>query len=184
MIHQGNIIMENPYKIPESELSDPKNEIIEIKEVTFRRRMLLPLWVKFFIWFFMIWGGIVFLLVGVGLIMGNYIQLSLYGIECDDIFTFSGIIISALYLIKFITAIGLWLEKNWAVELSIVDAILGILVCVISTIITFAGATKYSGAGVSIFIFRFEIIVLFLYLMKMVKVRERWNELEVLDERS
>lgn len=95
-----------------------------------RRRSLLPVWIKVFIWFFIITGA--FALVGiVAAIFGLNFQLALFGLESNDPLSIIGLIVSFLFILKGFAALSLWTEQDWAIQLALVDAIIGILVCCI-----------------------------------------------------
>ncbi len=83
----------------------------ETKENFTRRRNLLPLWIKIFLWFFLIGGlfAAVFLIIGPFL---NKIDLSLYGITATHSYTLPGIITTLLLIYKGIVAYGLWFERK------------------------------------------------------------------------
>jgi uncharacterized membrane protein (DUF2068 family) len=67
-------------------------------------------------------------------LFGYEMELSIYGLETNQALSFTGIIIMALFMIKGVTAFGLWFEKAWAVNLAIADGIIGVIVCVITMI--------------------------------------------------
>jgi len=95
------------------------------------RRDLLPMWIKVFVWIFLIFGA----LVPVALILGvagvNF-SLSLYGLETIDSLSLIGVSIMCLFIFKGIVAFGLWTEKEWAVSLAIADASIGIILCILA----------------------------------------------------
>jgi hypothetical protein len=93
-----------------------------------RRRQLLPWWIKVFIWIFLVFGSI----VPIGLIaavFGYNFQIALYGLETNQPLSIIGLLLCVLFLLKGAVAYGLWTEKDWAVKLGIVDAIIGIAIC-------------------------------------------------------
>lgn len=135
-----------------------------------RRRDLLPLWIKIFLWLFLIAGGLCvsFLILGVFSIK---IDLSLYGIDAHHPYTVPGLIISFLFIYKAIVAFGLWFEETWAPLAAIIDAIIGIAVCILMMILAFAFPDNLS------FTLRLELIPLYFYLVKMYKIKKIWEKL-------
>lgn len=134
-----------------------------------RRRALLPWWIKFFVWIFIILGSI----VPFGLVYGLLnlpFQISLYGLTAYQPFSTLGLGLAALLILKGITAYGLWFEQAWATDLAIIDAVLGITICLIIMFNTFLNAQsgQYS--------FKLELILLIPYLIKMLKIRQKWKK--------
>jgi len=136
-----------------------------------RRRDLLPIWIKIFLWIFMIAGCI----VPIGLvfsILGISFSLSLYGLETNDGFSITGIVIMTLFAIKGAVSISLWTEKGWAISLALFDAILGIAVCVfVMLILPFLNDT-----GPRLMI-RLELIAIIPYLIKMKAIKDEWERI-------
>ena len=74
-----------------------------------RRRDLLPMWIKVFIWIFLIFGAI--MPIGILFALLNFqFQLSLYGIETNYPRSTEGIFLMTLFAYKFLVAYGLWLS--------------------------------------------------------------------------
>jgi hypothetical protein len=134
------------------------------------RRKLLPVWIKIFCWIFMIIG-----VIAIGcLILGAFrktADLSLYGFETNQPLTPIGIFIIALMAFKGFTAYTLWFEKASAIKFAKLDAILGVVICVVSMfILPFINNTHFS--------IRLEIIFLILYYKKINKIEYEWENLE------
>jgi len=130
-----------------------------------RRRDLLPKWIKVFLWIFLIMS----LMVPISIVMGfldKLISLSLYGFNTFYPLSIAGIFILSLMAFKGITAYSLWTEKDIAVDLAIIDAILGIAICIIAMIVLpFLDATSIK------FEIRLELIALIPYFMHMRKIK-------------
>jgi len=141
-----------------------------LNENKVKRRSLLPLWIKIFIWIFMITGAIAPLCLLAGL-SGASVQLALYGLESSEPLSTAGLIISVLFLFKGIVAYGLWAEKDWAVSLGIIDAIVGIIIC---TYVMGAPAFENNSPSTT-FSFRLELAFLIPYLIKLLKIKPRWQ---------
>lgn len=132
------------------------------------RRKLLPVWIKVFIWIFMVAGAFVILAFIIGLFSVRY-ESSLYGLESQDPLSSMGLFIFFLFLLKGIVAYGLWTEKDWGVNLGIGDAIIGIIVC--TAVMLVPSISSSSG-----FTFRAELLVLIPYLVKLLKIRPKWMQ--------
>jgi len=131
------------------------------------RRALLPAWIKVFCWLFMLMGvaGIACLTIG---IFGGTADLSLYGFETKEPLSLTGSLIIALMLFKAFTAYSLWFEKDNAIQLGKIDAIAGIVICVISMV---AIPIFVKDAGVSI---RLELLLLLPYYYKLENIKNAW----------
>ncbi len=137
-----------------------------------RRRDLLPIWVKVFVWIFLLFGAVIPVALFFG-ITGGYFELSLYGLETGKPLSLIGMTITLLFVFKAVVAFGLWTEKKWAVKMAIVDAIIGIITCLVAMpIFSFFGADRDVNFSVT---FRFELIILICYLLKMWKIRGEWR---------
>ena len=149
---------------------------------TVRRRDLLPMWIKVFLWIFLVMGG--FCVLGwIAGIAGIQFNTSLYGISSSEPISELGTALMLLFLIKAIVAFGLWTEKDWAVNAGIIDAVLGIGICVFvmliypiffpSPSITESGSvTKMEFFKIN---FRLELAALIPYLIRLMKIRTQWK---------
>ncbi|WP_185288589.1 hypothetical protein [Chryseobacterium lactis] len=145
-------------------------EEFDIKNNFARRRDLLPLWIKFFLWIFLIGGVIGAISLMAGPFMGH-IDLSLYGIDSTRPYSIPGLILCCLFIYKGIVAYGLWFEQEWAPQAAIIDAIIGIAICLIMMAII-----PFISPNIS-FTLRLELIPLYLYLVKMQKIKNAWRNL-------
>ena len=136
-----------------------------------RRRVLLPKWIKVFIWIFMVFGVLSAVVVLLGLFVEN-IQMSFLGLKTDYAFSIVGVIISALYLFKGLVAFGLWTEKDWAVNMAIVDAYISIAVCM-STMLILPMFFKDYGWDYTL---RLELVAIIPYLLKMKTLHRDWAQ--------
>lgn len=143
------------------------------------RQSLLPWWMKFFIWIFMIVGifsavSIAFKMVGITLYFGYPMDdtSSIYGLESSDIFSPLGLLINLLILFKGVTSYGMWMGKDWAMNYASVDAVLGLVVCIFSLVfLPFVDAGSIN--------LRLEILLLIPYLIKCLKLRAEWKYLSI-----
>lgn len=135
-----------------------------------RRRNLLPKWIKVFIWIFMIFGGMSVLVLFLGLIVDK-MYMSFLGLETNYSFSLIGVIISALYLFKGTVAFGLWTEKDWAVNLALVDAYVSIAVCMSTMLILPMFFEDYGWD----YTLRLELVAIIPYLLKMKNIQHDWS---------
>jgi hypothetical protein len=151
------VIMEQEVTILEGLL--PQNAI--------SRRQLLPIWIKVFIWLFMLTGAITPLIFIMGL-NGADVQMSLYGLETMQPISVTGLTIAGLFLFKGIAAFGLWTEKDWAIAVAKADAVLGIAACIFINCVLPAINSNFS------FRIPLELALLIPYLIKLNKVQYLW----------
>lgn len=140
-----------------------------------RRRSLLPWWVKFFLWVFMVFGVIAPLTLIITAITGTTFRISLYGLETFQPISIIGILLAVIYALKAVVAFGLWTEKDWAPRAAMVDAIIGIVVCTI-TMLVLPFVDQSGGFEMK---FRVELIVLIFYFNKMRNIESQWMESRV-----
>ena len=141
--------------------------LTSLAEETFvERKKLLPVWIKVFAWIFMIAGPFVLLAFIVSLFSVRF-DSAIYGLESHEPLSAIGLFIFMIFILKAIVAYGLWTEKDWAVNLGIVDAIIGIVAC--SAVMAVPSITSTQG-----FRFRAELFVLIPYLVTLLKLRPKW----------
>ena len=135
---------------------------------TIRRRKLLPWWIKVFIWIFLVFGAI----APVGFIFGLFgfqFKLALYRFETFLPLSYIGLGITFLFILKGVTAFGLWMEKDWAITLGQIEAILGVVICVFAMILPFVDKNPDFT-----FSLRLELVLLIPFLIKLGKIKEEW----------
>lgn len=131
------------------------------------RNKLLPVWIKIFTWIFLIISFFAPIAFVLGL-FGKKVHLSIYGIETDEPLSLVGIIITTLFIIKGITAFGLLKEKDWAIKVGIIDALIGIVICTLVMILpVITPDPKFS--------LRLELVALIPYLLKLLKIKTQWE---------
>jgi hypothetical protein len=138
-----------------------------------RRRNLLPWWIKTFSWMFILFC----LLVPVGVVFGllkREFDISLLGLSTGEPISAMGLFLMALFVFKGVIAFGLWTEKNWAVGLAKIDAILSLLVCLAGMGYSFFGPDHS-------FSFRFEVIILCLYYYRVDQLQYDWENFDNLE---
>lgn len=143
-----------------------------------RRRDLLPFWMNFFIWAFLFLAAcsaVIFIVYFVTGIFFGYKGASIYGMETPEIASPLGIFITLLLLFKVFIAFSLRTEKKWAVDLAILDAVLGIIICVY---MMFVEPLVYRDGGHYEFNIRFELVFLIPYLIKCLKINQTWKNMK------
>lgn len=143
-----------------------------------RRRDLLPIWMKFFIWAFMILAALSSIIYLVYMFTGiffGYKETSIYGMETQDLFSPLWIFITALLLFKVFISFSMWTEKRWVIDLGILDAVLGIIICMYMMFIK--PLAHVEGENYE-FKFRIEIVFLIPYLYKCIKINNTWKNMK------
>jgi hypothetical protein len=140
-----------------------------VTTTSIKRSKLLPWWIKVFMWIFLVFG----LLVPVVLLMsvlGFNPQLAIYGLEANNAFTLTGLLLVSVFALKGAVSFGMIKEKDWAVRLGIIDAIVGISICVFT-----AYVYPFIVEGAPFALFKFELILLIPYLLKLNKIKDDWR---------
>lgn len=145
-----------------------ENPFEEFENVKKRRRKLLPWWIKVFCWIFMFFGLMSFICLILGL-TDIKPSLAFYGFETNEPFSLNGLIVISVGLLKGLTAFALWFEKDFAIKIGKVDAIIGIVLCVVSML-----ALPFLQEGFNITI-RLEIALLIPFLLKLNKIQKEWE---------
>lgn len=131
-----------------------------------KRKTLLPWWIKTFAWIFLVMGAIAVICLVAGLFVDN-LALAIYNLETTEIYSLLGLSIFMIYLLKGVTSYGLLFGKSWGVQLALIDAVIGILICL---------ATMFFNIGDSYGTnFRLELLLLIPYLIKMIKIQDEWK---------
>lgn len=150
-----------------------ENQFDEFDKPLIIRRKLLPWWIKTFCWIFMILG-----VCGAGTIIGSAftenVNLSMYGFTSNTAYSGTGIFIIAIIIFKGFTAYSLWFEKDKAIAIAKIDAILGIVIC-----ITAMFAIPFISEN-SNFDIRLELALLIPYYLKLNKIEYEWDNQESL----
>ena len=151
----------------EKEIIDNSFEEFEINK---RRRELLPWWIKVFCWIFMLFGIMAFVCLILGF-TNIKPALAFYGFESNEPFSLNGMLVISVGILKGITAFSLWFEKDYAIKLGKIDAIIGIIICGISMLIL-----PFLNDGFNIQI-RLELALLIPFLLKLNKIENEWESI-------
>lgn len=140
----------------------------QFEKRTIIRRKLLPWWIKTFCWIFMIMGSFAVggLLFGV---LGYPFDLSIYGFQTVEPLSIMGLLITGVLIFKGLTAFALYFERDHAINLAKIDAIAGIVLCMLSMVVwpIISEHTNFS--------FRLEILLLIPYFLKINKIEYEWD---------
>ncbi len=137
-----------------------------LNEARISRKKLIPLWIKIFAWIFIVFGLLTPIALIAGIIMHNF-ALSLYGLEANTPYSIIGALIIFLFMFKGIVAYGLLKREDWAIKFGIIDAVLGIIICIAIMI--------YPAFSNNQFMFRLELVGLIPYLIKLLKIKDEWQ---------
>lgn len=138
-----------------------------------RRRALLPWWIKIFCWLFMITAAIVPFGLLAGILHVTF-NIEIFGIKTTDPFSVKAAIDMSIMLFTGVAAFGLWTEKDWAINIAKINAIINIAICIISMV--------YFMLAESNFTIRLELILLFLFIYQLNKIQYNWENFDSLDE--
>ncbi|MFI1743398.1 hypothetical protein [Thalassobellus sediminis] len=152
------------------EVNSEQSKFEEFENIEVRRRMLLPWWVKIFCWIFMLFGLLAFVCLILGFV-NIRADLSFYGFETNEQFSLIGLMIIAIGVFKGFTAFSLWLEKDYAIKMGKIDAIIGIVICTISMLVL---PFFQEGFNISI---RLELALLIPFFIKLNKIQNVWKSL-------
>ena len=141
----------------------------EFEIIPVKRRELLPRWIKVFCWIFMFTGAVAVFCLIIGL-LGYPASLAMYGFETNAPLSLIGLLIIAVDIFKGITAIALWFEKDYAITLGKLDAIVGIGLCVMSMVLPLFIENFHSS------VIRLELVFLIPYLIKLNKMEAQWTQ--------
>jgi hypothetical protein len=136
------------------------------------RRSLLPWWIKVFSWIFMVMGSLAVPMSFLALMFGISFQIALYGLATNEPGSMIGLLLTILFLLKGIVGYGLWTQRDWAIKIGMVDASLGIIICVL---VMLAPGLIDNTIDHS-FTFRLELVALIPYLIMLTKIKPEWDK--------
>ncbi len=134
-----------------------------------RRRKLLPVWIRVFCILFMI-SGVVGVFCIVVSVIGIPAELSVYGFEGDSAFSPGGAVAVGVYLLNGTTAWALWFEKDYAIDLAKVGALVQMGLCMLAMVVLPYVLSDFHAT------IRLELAVLIPYFIKLTKIEGRWKE--------
>ena len=128
----------------------------------------MPWWVKTCVWIFIVFGAIAPIAL-VFALLGFSFEMSLYGLNAQGAYSITGFSLIGFFLLKGVTSVSLWMEKDWAINLGFVDAILGLVVCGYVMIVPFF----YPSYKLNL---RLELVLMIPYLLWLIRIKPRWEE--------
>lgn len=141
-----------------------KNNFNEFESVI-RKRSLLPWWIKIFCWIFMVIGMLSLFVVF--LVIANYEpELEIFGFNANENHPYNSILILFSFLFLGVTGYLLWFEKRKAIIIGQINALWGIILCLISM-----GLGLVNGN----FVFRIELFFLVLFFVKLSQIKPKWS---------
>ena len=129
------------------------------------RRSLLPLWIKIFIWLFMVIGALGPVGFAAGIMLGDF-RVAIFGFDTTEPLSFEALLVLGIFIYNGIIAYRLWTEKKDAVDIALYGAYLSVALCIASMVIAVIDG------GFSI---RLELVLLFLYITKLKRIKELWS---------
>lgn len=144
------------------------NQFEGFETIPFSRRDLLPIWMKVFCWFFMFMG----LLSAISFIQGLFgssAGIEFYGLNDDSTLSLKGLVLTAVLIFKAFTTYSLWFQKDYAITLGKIDAVSGVIICII--IMALSPSMREET-----FTIRFEICLLTPYYFKLNKIGDAWHK--------
>ncbi len=139
-----------------------------VGNTSIKRSKLLPWWIKTFMWIFLVISLFIPVLLVLA-IAGFETLLAIYGLETNNLFTVTGMLLTLVFAMKGVVSFGLIKEKDWAVQLGIIDAIVGITICVYTSYIQ-----PFLSEDVSFSLLKFELVLLIPYLIKLNRIKQQW----------
>lgn len=145
-----------------TQIDDSSPEVI-------KRRSLLPWWIKIFSWVFIVGGLLSVMSWIIALIIGDppYVNLFTPGMNTTELFSPWGMFLGVLVLYKMYVGYALWFEKDYAITLGKVDALVSIFACVFAMLIALI--------SYNVLHLRIEIIVLIPYYITLSAIEYEWK---------
>ncbi|MFV1922243.1 MAG: hypothetical protein ACMZ63_06545 [Methylotenera sp.] len=133
-------------------------------EIVQKRKSLLPKWIKFFGWLFII----ISVLIPINIILTPFLDLEMsyeiFGlIYVGSGFDLMALVIQLLIIFTGFSAYSLLFGKDWGVNICLINGYLGLVLCITSMILS--GFTM----------FRLEPIIQIPYLIKLHKIKKDWD---------
>lgn len=135
-------------------------EVIDIKQ---QRKSLVPKWIKFFGWIFILLGSVAPLLYIASAIFSFQASYELYGLSYNgNAYSIIPLIICVLASLTGVSAYGLLFAKNWGLMSCLVMGYVGLTITVLSMFIT------------PDIMIRLEPLIQIPYLIKLHKIKSQW----------
>jgi hypothetical protein len=153
----------NPYHPPESDLDIE----LPIADIVRYRKQLVPKWIKFFGWIFIILGVVAPLSYLASFSDGANSNFSLLGLEArGGEMTPMTLFTIALFISFGLSAYGLLFGRDWGMSACLATGYVGLVITVLVTIAGFASG---------MLTVRLEPLIQVPYLIKLHKIKPDWN---------
>ena len=136
-------------------------------ELIGKRKEILPSWIRFFSWIFLIMFFVPILFIG-ALILDDPYSLRMFGFSYSgDEVTFVSLLLAFIMTLSAVVAYGILWGKDWAIKVGIFYAICALLMCFTSLYISITN---------EILNIQFEPIFLIPFLIVLIKRNKQWDE--------
>lgn len=147
------------------------NHFAEFEKEKPVKRELLPWWIKFFSWVFMIMGTLTFNLFLFDGVYKTQAFLGIYGFTTHHLFSALGLLIIIIFFLKAFAGYSLWFQKDYAIEIAKIDGFIGIILCTLQMLLPLILSHGEK------FTFRFELLFLTPYLIRIYRIEKYWDKL-------
>lgn len=147
--------------------NQPKDHFEEFDLNTIRRRKLLPWWIRFFSWVFMIFGGLGILTYSIAL-FGFNINLSIYGLVSNEPLSLIGLMIISIILLKGWAGFALFFEKDNGPLIGKIAGLVGLFICIASMVFLPFQQGNFT------YNIRIEILFLLPFLIRLNRIHKKW----------
>jgi hypothetical protein len=128
-----------------------------------QRKKLLPKWIKFFGWLFIIMGALVPFLYIASAIFGFSASYSMFGLSYEGgALSLMPLLISIVIFINGLCAFGLLFSKDWGLTACLVYGYIGLFITIFTMLIS------------PELVIHFEPLIQIPYLIKLHKLRSEW----------
>lgn len=153
-------------------MTDPEtlDSVFEENPQLIRRRKRIPLYIKVFIWFFMLAGILVPAAVLNNILNPNWDAiLGIYGFHTTKPLSWMGLMIVVIYMFKAVVAWALWTENKWALRAAQWDGLLGGLICVAVMVLPYIYPASFN------YSLRLEILLIIPYYRWAKRHQRHWE---------
>lgn len=136
------------------------------------RRKLLPWWIIVFSWIFLI---ICPIDIVSRILQYTSVDLSMFDIVPKTELAFKDVLSVANSICTLVAIYGLFREKDWAINIAILNALVSLGDILYTTNDATAGAVSETEIVVAWSIYAFGLIMLGIYLFKLFRIRKDWS---------
>ena len=136
------------------------------------RRALLPWWIIVFSWIFII---ICPIDIVTRVLQYTGMDLSMFDMVTKTEIAFKDVLSVANSIFTLVAIYGLFREKDWAINIAILNALVSVADTLYTTNDATAGAGSETEIAVAWSIYAFGLIMLGIYLFKLFRIRKDWS---------